>query len=369
MRTLLRHLLFVCLLAPSSYLSAQTVNPFDIQLKQVQSSFSSAGELQQLVLLDRIFRLADYIDHRHALLAFLDSVAADATEPQTNRREASAISAQLRGENAAGAPPRWFAQAESRRQVLSAAAQLTGPQVAEPYQLLSELEHMAGSPNATEHIEKAAQLSPTVERWRLLASFTDDPFQKFAAIQSGLTLDPDDARLNLQLAEYYVGRNEPEKARDLLTRAAAAWPGNFVLRERLAGLYLRLGLRSQALRELRDLQQQWPNPLWLCSHLAADYEQLGLRDEAAALAASVLSRQKNSPEMLQLLTRFHRSRHMPRELEGDDFSLAALQPQSPDVWRELSMLQAGSGDLKGARSSLQQLLALSPNDAAAHRRL
>ncbi|MGE5322792.1 MAG: DUF3857 domain-containing protein, partial [Actinomycetota bacterium] len=40
-----------------------------------------------------------------------------------------------------------------------------------------------------------------------------------------------------------------------------------------------------------------------------------------------------------------------------------------DVWRELSMLQAGSGDLKGARSSLQQLLALSPNDAAAHRRL
>lgn len=369
MKTSLRFLLFVCLLAPPSYLSAQTVNPFDLQLKHIQSGFSSAGELQQLVLLDRMFRLADYIDHPHVLLAFLDSVSAGAGQPQLVRREASAISAELRGENGPGATQRWFAQAESRHQVLSAAAQLIAPGRAEPYQLLSELEYMAGSPNAAEHIEKAAQLSPSVERWQLVALFTDNPFQKFAALQSGLALEPDDALLNLQLAGYYIGRNQLEKARDLLTRAATAQPNNFVLREQLAGLYLRLGLRSQALRELKGLQQQWPDPLWLRRRFAIDYEQLGLRDDAAALAASVLSRQKNSAEMLQLLARYHRSRHMLRELKADDMSLSALESQSQDVWRELAELQVTSGDLNGARSSLLKLLALSPNDSAAHRQL
>lgn len=369
MKTLLRYLPLVCLLAPSCYLSAQTVNPFDRQLKQIQSSFSSAGELQRLVLLDRIYHLADYVDHPHDLLLFLDSLATDATQPRILRREASAISAELSSESRAGATPRWFTQAESRRQVLSEAAQLIEPGIAERYQLLAELEHMAGSPNAAEHIEKAALLSPSVERWRLVASFTDDPFEKFAAIRSGLSLEPDDAGLNLQLAGYYIGRNQLEKARDLLTHAAAARPDDFVLRERLAELYLRLGLRSQALREMKDLQQHWPYPLWLVRQLALDYEQLDLRDDAAALAASALSRQKSSPEMLQLLARFHRSRHMLRELKTDDLSLTVLQPQSQDLWRELAALQVSSGDLNGARSSLLKLLTLSPEDAAAHRQL
>lgn len=368
MKTLLRYLPLVCLLAPSGYLSAQTVNPFELQVKQIQSSFSSAGELQKLVLLDRIYRLSDYVDHPHDLLPFLDSLSTGATEPRIVRREASAISTELRGENTTGATPRWFTQAQSRDQVLSA-AQFIEPAVAERYELLAELEHLAGSPNAAEHIVKAAMLSPSVERWRLVASFTDDPFQKFAAVQSGLALDPGDGRLNLQLAEYYIGRNQLEKARDLLTRAAVAQPGNFVVGERLAELYLRLGLRSQALRELQDLQQHWPHPLWLVRQLALDYEQLGLRDDAVALAASALSRQKNSPEMLQLLARFHRSRHMLGELKSDDLSLSVLQPQSQDVWRELAALQVSSGDTNGARSSLLKLLALSPNDAAAHRQL
>lgn len=369
MKTLLRYLPLVCLLAPPSYLSAQTVNPFELQLKQIESSFSSAGELQKLVLLNRIYHLADYVDHPHDLLPFLDSLSTGATEPRIVRREAFAISAELRGENLTGATPRWFTQAQSRGQVLSAAAQLIQPGAAERYQLLAELEHMAGSPNAAEHIEKAALLSPTVERWRLVALFTDDPFEKFAAVQSGLSLDPGDARLNLQLAGYYIGRNQLEKARDLLTRAATARPGDFVVRERLAELYLTLGLRSQALRELQEMQQHWPHPLWLVRQLALDYEQLGLRDDAAALAASALTRQKNSPEMLQLLARFHRSRHMLRELISDDLSLSVLQPQSSDVWRELAALQVSSGDLKGARSSLRKLLALSPDDEAAHRQL
>lgn len=369
MKTLLRYLRFVCLLVPSCYLSAQTVNPFDLQSQEIQSDFSSAGELQRLVLLDRLFRLADYVDHPQDLCRFLDSVSAAASQPGIVRREASTISAELRGEDGPRAPQRWFSQTDSRRQVLSAAATLIQAGAAEPYQLLAELEHMAGSPNAAGHIERAAQLSPSVERWRLVASFTDDPFQRFAALQSGLALDPYDARINLQLAGYYIGRNQLEKARDLLTRAAAGSPANFIVRVRLAELYLRLGLRSQALRELKELQQQWPHPLWIGRELAIDYEQLGLRDNAAALAASILSRDKNSPEMLQLLARFHRSRHMLRELKSDDQSLSALQPQSQDLWRELAALQVSSGDLNDARSSLLKLIALNPSDAAAHREL
>ncbi|HST76879.1 MAG TPA: hypothetical protein VLN58_00165, partial [Verrucomicrobiae bacterium] len=364
MKSLLHCLLLVSLLAPCCYLSAQSRNPYDLKLDQLcqrVSSLDKANKLEQLVLLDQMFRLRDQLDDRGHLESLLSSLADDPRQPELVRHEASALS----GNNPIAG--RWFSNDVTRSQVLSEAASLVRPDDASSYQRLAELEFLAASPDAASHMERAAQLGPTAERWQRLASFTDDPFRKFAALQSGLALAPADPQLNLQLGDYYIGRNQLEKARDVLIRASSAAPEDFVIRERLATLYLNLGLRSQGLYELKQLQERFPHPLWLRSRLALDYEHLGLRDDAARLAASVLAEESNSVEMLELLARFHTSRQMTAELKADYLALCRLQPQSVEFWRKLALLEFNSADFNGAHSTLSHLLQLSPTDADGHR--
>ena len=368
MKPLLQHLLLVCLLAPSQDLSAQTRNPYDFQLDQLASRFASAGKLHKLVLLNQIFVLRDYVNGRARLDAWLSTVTTASSEAEVVRREASALSAEIRRDNSA-ITPHWYRDEEARRQIFTEARQLTSAGTAESYEVLAELEHMAGLPEAAEHMEHAARIFPSAERWQRTARLTEDTFRKFAALESGLALDPGNSQLNLQLAAYYVGRNQLEKARDLFVRAIAAEPGDFVARERLAELYLGLGLRSQTLRDLKELERQCPDPLWLRARLAINYEQLGLLEDAAQLARSVLAESKDRPELLELLARFHESRHMPGKLADDYLELSRLQPRSVDLWRKLARLQLDSGDLNAARASLLRLLSVNGNAPEAHRLL
>lgn len=372
MKRWLHYWLLVSLLAPCCYLPAQTRNPYDLKVDQLYQRvllLDKSGKLEKLVLLDQMFRLRDRLDDRGHLESLLSSLAADSRQPSIVVQEAAALSAEIESGSKTPAGPRWFSNEGSRQQVLSEAASQVRPNDAGSYQVLAELEFLAGSPDAAAHMEEAAQLAPTAERWQRLALFTNDPFRKFAALQSGLALSPTDTQLNLQLGVYYIGRNQLEKARDVLMLASAASPDDFAVRERLATLYLNLGLRSQALRNFKRLQERFPRPLWLRSQLAIDYEHLGLRDDAARLATSVLADESSSVDMLELLARFHASRQMTAELKADYLALCRLQPQSAEAWRRLALLDFNSGDLNGARSALSHLLQLNPADENAHQLL
>src|SRR5262249_22731581 len=187
--------------------------------------------------------------------------------------------------------------------------------------------------------------------------------------ESGLGRAPHDPRVNLQLAAYYIGRQQLEKARDILNAAAGVAPDDFVIRERRAGLYLNLGLRSAALSELRTLEKQWPAPLWLQARMALDFEQIGLLDDAARLAAAVIAEKGDDREQLELLARFHERRHMKYDLQADYLALSRLEPGLSDIWSRLAQVQIDCGDPEGARNSLLRLLALDNDNAEAHRRL
>ncbi len=189
------------------------------------------------------------------------------------------------------------------------------------------------------------------------------------ALRNGLLLEPSNPRLNVELATYYVGRQQLEKARDVLAAAAEAAPSDFVIRERRASLFLNLGLRSQALPELRHLEKQWPAPLWLRSRLALDYEQMGLLDDAARLAASVVAEAAENREQIELLARFHERRHMKYDLQADYIALSRLEPNQPDIWSRLAQVQIDCGDAEGGRKSLLRLVALDEQNPDAHRRL
>jgi thioredoxin-like negative regulator of GroEL len=369
MRNLLRYMPLVCLLVPSLALCAQSRNPYDLELENLRSKWSSAGKLEKLVLLHHGLGLRDYVDDRTQVQQFLESLRQSAAENDLLRNEAAACIDDLRAFKGPLQPraQHWYAMDGTRQRVLSE-ARATLENGAD-YAVLAELEHASGASEAADHMLQAAGIDPTAQRWLRAAQFLDDPLRKFTALRNGLALEPSNARLNVELAAYYVGRQQLEKARDVLSTAGEAAPNDFVIRERKAGLFLNLGLRSAALPELRQLEKQWPAPLWLRARLALDYEQIGLLDDAARLAASVIAEKTDDREQLALLARFHERRHMKYDLQADYIALSRLEPSQPDIWSRLAQVQIDCGDAEGAKKSLLRMIALDGENADAHRRL
>jgi transglutaminase-like putative cysteine protease/thioredoxin-like negative regulator of GroEL len=369
MRNLLRHMPLVCLLVPTLALCAQPRNPYDLEFETLRSQWSVAGKQEKLALLDHIRRLRDFADNRHQVQLFLESVRQSAAENDPIKNEAAAYIDDLRAFKSPTQPraQHWYAMEDSRRHILAEAR--SAAETGASYAVLAELENLSGAPDAADHMFQAASLEPTAARWLRAAQFLDEPLRKFAALRSGLALEPSNPRLNVELAIYYIGRQQLEKARDVLAAAAEVAPDDFVIRERRASLFLNLGLRSQALPELRRLEKQWPAPLWLQSRLALDYEQMGLLDDAARLAASVVAEKTDDREQLELLARFHERRHMKYDLQADYIALSRLEPSQPDIWSRLAQVQIDCGDAEGARKSLLRLVALDEENADVHRRL
>ena len=366
MRFLFRKLLLVCLATVlcNSAFCARLHNPYDIELQKLQSKLPEADPLHQLAFMERIFGLRELVDERAAVTHVFEGLAENPRVSDLIRTESKACLKQIQ---TAEQPRRWYQQEQTRTQVLVQAQAAASS--ADGLQVLSELEHLAGVAAAPDHMQQAALREPSPRRWEEAAEYTVDPLRKFAAFQAGLALDPDNAQLNLQLAIYYIGRQQLEKAQSVLSKALGAAPNDFVLSVKLAELHMNLGLRSAALHELEELEQRWPSPLWLKSRLAIDYEQIGLLDDAARLATAILQEKPASFEALELLTRFHQRRHMAHELAADYAQLLTLQPDAPELWSKLAQLQESSGDLAQAKNSLLRLAALEPKNAEAHKRL
>lgn len=367
----LRHMPLVCLLAPCLALYAQPRNPYDLELQHLQKEWSSAGKLEKLSLLDGIEHLRDYVNDRNQIQSALETIRQSNTEDLLVKAEAAACFDDLRAFRLPSQPrtQHWYAEPESRKRVLAEANHSAESGQALDLEILAQLEHLTGDGDAGDQMLQAARLAPTAQRWLRVAELSDEPLRKFAALQSGLALEPENPHIKLQLATYYIGRQQLEKARDLLNAAALAAPDDFVVRERRAGLYLNLGLRSAALAELRALEKQWPAPLWLQARMALDYEQIGLLDDAARLAAAVIAEKGDDREQLELLARFHERRHMKYDLQADYIALSHLEPGLSDIWSRLAQVQIDCGDAAGARNSLLRLLALDNSNAEAHRRL
>lgn len=367
----LRHMPLVCLLAPCLALYAQPRNPYDLELQHLQTEWSSASKLEKLVLLDGIEHLRDYVNERNQVQSALNTIRQSNTEDPLVKIEAAACLDDLRTFRLPSQPrtQHWYADPESRKRVLAEAKHSAGSDKPSDLEILAQLEYLTGGGEAGDHMLQAARLAPTAQRWLRVAELSDEPLRKFAALQSGLALEPENPHIKLQLATYYIGRQQLEKARDLLNAAALAAPDDFVVRERRAGLYLNLGLRSSALVELRALEKQWPALLWLQARMALDYEQIGFLDDAARLAAAVIAEKGDDREQLELLARFHERRHMKYDLQADYIALSHLEPGSPDIWSRLAQVQIDCGDAAGARNSLLRLLALDNSSAEAHRRL
>ncbi len=230
---------------------------------------------------------------------------------------------------------------------------------------LIEREHARGS--ALDHLQAAAQRDSSAAAWLEVAAACEDAPCTFAALNSALRADPRNERATFALADYYISRDQLDKARDLLRTAASLVPDDFVARERLADVYALAGLNALALKQTRELQTLYPAPLWLNMKAAQRYASLGLANDAVDLLRSVLRDDFDDANARKLLADLLRRTH-------DDAGLQALLEENawldrrPPLSAQPGPLTVGSQSKSAANDEdapyLENALELA---AAAHR--
>ena len=336
-------------------------NPYDARLSALQSGWNVQGSLERALTLRKIYALREYVNAPEAIAAWTATVAQDASESPLVRDQALHYAALMNVDagrlSAADVPP--VAQ-DLRAQAGAALAQQ--PTSTPVLELLGLAERDAELPAAQEHLEAAARRAPTAERWIEVAEGCADSSCTYQALAAALRWEPNSAAAKTALADYYIGRKQLEKARDLLRGAVERSPNDFVARKRLADLYASAGLKSVALAEYRKLEAGFPAPLWLRRELAARYQDMGFLDRAETLAKSELAQNFDDRRAREILVRIYQKRGQADKLRACYADMMRLDPGDTQAMARLAELEAGEGRFPAAESVMHKAVALAPDD-------
>jgi transglutaminase-like putative cysteine protease/tetratricopeptide (TPR) repeat protein len=338
-------------------------NPYDARLSGLQVGWNARSSLERALTLRKIYGLREYVNLPQAIASWIASVAQDTSESPLVRDQALHYAALMNvhaGKLAASdVPPLAH---DLRTEVGAALAQQpTSPPVLE---LLGLAERDAGLPAAQEHLEAAVRRAPTAERWMEVAEGCADSSCTYQALVAALRWEPNSAAAKTALADYYIGRKQLEKARDLLREAVNRSPNDFVARKRLADLCASAGLKSVALAEYRKLEADFPAPLWLRRELAARYEEMGFFDRAETLAKSELAQNFDDRCAREILVRIYQKRGEADKLRAFYADMIRLDPGDTRAMARLAALEAGEGRYPAAESVMRKAIAIAPDDEA-----
>lgn len=175
------------------------------------------------------------------------------------------------------------------------------PRSADKLQTLGMIELGRARGSALDHLQAAARRESSARLWLEVAAACGDMPCTFTALNAALHDDPKNERATSALADYYVSRNQLEKARDLLRTAISLAPDDFVARERLAEIYALAGFKALALKQTRELLTLYPDPLWLKMKAAQHYSGTRPTGESIGLLRSVLRDDFDNPAARKLL--------------------------------------------------------------------
>jgi len=227
---------------------------------------------------------------------------------------------------------------------------------AEKLETLGLIELIYGRGDAYEHLLAAAKAQPSAKRWLAVASACTESSCVLDALTAALRIDSSNANVKVALADYYLGRNQLEKTRDLLREAVKLAPGDFVSRNRLVDVYIAAGLNGRALEEARALQASYSQPLWVRKKLAARYADLGLLEEALSLAKGVLRDSFDDSSQRDLLARIYKRRLDRAGLEQAYREELMLNPHDAGALASLAEIQFATGEPATAEAKMQQAL-------------
>lgn len=235
---------------------------------------------------------------------------------------------------------------------------------AESLEVLGQIEGLFVRGSQMEHLQAAARLAPSAERFLAIAGACKNAGCNFQALNSALRLDGSNPQALTELGGYYAARGQSQKSRELLRQAVQVAPNDFVARAKLAALYADAGLKSTAEMETAWLEKQFPAPLWLKRNLASQYAKAGELEHALRLAKSLDFDGDQS-----LLADIYQKQHNAADLRNCYERMAQVTPADPDLREKLAELQAGAGDGEAAIAGLREAAVMAPADAGIHRRL
>jgi cellulose synthase operon protein C len=347
----------VCTCFSQTSSSTKSVNPYDIRFATLQAKWGGQTALERAAAIRKAYGLREYVNAPDSIAGWIASIAANPAEQDFVRDEAQRYRAimDVHAGRVTSVP------AMSAR--LLAAVQdavATNPNSSEANEALGLVERESGAATAKDHLERAARLSPSAERWMEAAQGCGDSMCAFSALRSALQVDPTNPHVKAALAEYYLARKQNFKARDLLREAAQT--GDFAARKRLGDLNATEGMTSAALDEYRRVEASNPQPLWVRRELALSYEKLGFIDRALDLAQSAVATSFDDRVARGVLIRIYRTRGNIVALRSSYADMLRLNPDDTEVLSQLSELEAGEGNLRAAESLMRRAVAIAPND-------
>jgi tetratricopeptide (TPR) repeat protein/transglutaminase-like putative cysteine protease len=287
---------------------------------------------------------------------------AQTVDKDTNKGSASCgASATTCGLGSISAPPADLVD-------MAQAAVDSDPGSASALETLGRMEHLHARGAGLQHLQAAARRAPTAERWLAVADVCGDSACVFSAASSALHSDPDNERARVILANYYFGRNQLEKSRNLLREAIQLDPHDFVARNNLTELYVSVGLNAQALEQAEQLQRESPGPLWVKRKLGSRYLDLGLVDRAQQILSTALEQNYDGDRERMLLIQIARRRHDVKGLRAAYEEMARLNPFDPAPLADLAELEAGAGDYALADRTMRAAAEIAPGNGSLRER-
>ena len=217
--------------------------------------------------------------------------------------------------------------------------------------------------------DNRAQDAGKAARMLAAANQCTDSGCTFAALSEAAQADPANAGVLIAFADYYSGRNQSLKARELLQRVIQQNPGNYLARTKLADLDLASGRKAEALGEYRRLEREFPATPWLQRELAIRYEKLGMADRALELGRLALARDGDDKAVRDLLLRLYAQRHDAKALRALYEQARERHPEDRELLIGLADLDMAAGRYEIAETELRQAMAMAPSDATIAARL
>lgn len=238
------------------------------------------------------------------------------------------------------------------------------PKIVDRLATLGEIEREHARQGDLEHLQAAAQIQPTPDRWLDVARSCRDSACRFDAYSRALRADPKNVDARIGLADYYLSRNQLDRARDILREALEISPHHFLLRDHLAELYLSAGLRALAAKGSAAVLRDFPGPLRLAHSVGTRYADLGLIDQSIPLLRRAgLGDLGRAPDR-ELLARIYRIRQDAPSLNQLLRQAIAIDPNDTSAIAQLAELEFGAGDRAGAEETMQRAIGVNPDDDA-----
>lgn len=177
-----------------------------------------------------------------------------------------------------------------------------------------------------------------------------------------LEMDSTSSAALFELSMFYIQRNRPQTAVEMLKKAVANDSGNFTYRITLAGLYRNLGMYGEASSAYEELVKQYPEKSELNYYLADSFTQEGEIGKAID-AYDALESSLGMSEMLSLQKyKLYQSINQPDSAFMEIEKLAKKYPMNARYQLLMGDLHLENNELEKALACYQKAHEIDAND-------